>query len=152
MWRMLGITALLVLTPAGPASGQDPAYQLPAPTATAAPTYELPTPTATAAPAPTAVPDCRRGSGTDGDYAYDDCCRREGTDADYAYVCPVDSGAPPRPVRRKRGAVQPLPAAVQPLPAGTLPVTGGEPLMIALVGLGFLLTGAGLRTRALPRG
>ena len=97
----------------------------------------------------TPVPDpCDRPPGSDGDYAYcdDPCERPAGTDGDYAY-CPSSPPPRPRPLFASGPGVKKK-AAAQPLAAGTLPVTGSEPLLIALVGLGFLLAGAGLRLSA----
>ncbi len=102
---------------------------------------ETPTPDETAAPDDTAPPD---DSITDGDYV-NYCTAPVGTDGDYVY-CAAARGvrrSRPRAKRDRRVAV------TQALP-DTLPLTGGSPFVVALIGLGFVLTGAGgrLRTRA----
>jgi hypothetical protein len=96
---------------------------------------EVPPPDATgpAQPCPT--------QGADGDYAYcgPGSCATAGADGDYAYC--AEAG----------GAGEILPAhtsAPRRLPSGTLPYTGSEPLVVALLGLGLLLLGAGLRAVA----
>lgn len=87
--------------------------------------------------------------GPDGDYAYCEPCPEDGTpDGDYAYCVPQPAGGggptqeddpPPAP----RGEVRRV-------AAGQLPYTGSEPLLLALIGLGFLLTGTGTRLLLRP--
>ena len=107
-------------------------------------------PEVTATPDATATPDgCDRGEGTDADYMYcGDRCRDGADGADYTYYCLEDSAGSgaPRPTR-KRAAIRPLAVAQ----ATTLPMTGGSPLPVALVGIGLLMAGAGIRVRAQTR-
>jgi hypothetical protein len=93
-------------------------------------------------PTPAPTPGCERGPGTDADYA--DCptepCAVEGPDADYAYCA---EAIPARGIVPKSAPRAPEVAPVA-FPA-QLPRTGGEPLPLALIGLAFLMCGAGLR-------
>jgi hypothetical protein len=162
MIRWLGVLLLLMLAMAPAALAQDPDDDAPEADEPEATATATPTPT----PVPTAVPGCERGSGTDadyaycpdprcrprgtdGDYAYDRCCREDGdeayTDADYVYYCIQANTGGRFPPRKKRAA--PPKSAVQPFAAKQLPLTGTEPLVIALMGFGFLLCGVGLELR-----
>jgi hypothetical protein len=81
------------------------------------------------------------GEGADADYQY--CgCDVAGPDGDYQYCAAGSGGAPPpTPAPASKPAV----AQTRPLSTGTLPYTGGDPTLVALFGLGLLLTGLGLR-------
>jgi len=93
---------------------------------------------------PTPDPVCDRG-GPDADYAYCDPCPSPDadyqSDGDYAY-CAAPAGGDD-----EEGGGGPPPRAPRPLAAGQLPVTGSEPSLLALLGLGLLLAGTGLRLR-----
>jgi len=78
--------------------------------------------------------------GADADYQY--CgCDVAGADGDYQYCAAGSGGAPPPTPAPKPGAA----AQTRPLAARALPYTGGDPALVALFGLGLLLTGLGLR-------
>jgi hypothetical protein len=98
-------------------------------------------------PTPTPPPGCDRGPGTDADYAYcPDPCLAEGTDADYAYCADAIPARGVLPKSAPTAPVQPVAFAAQ------LPRTGPDALPLALVGLAFLMCGAGLRLLLRPAG
>ena len=107
---------------------------------------ESPTPEPSPTVAPEAPDDaCQRG-GADADYVYcdqDDSCV-EGADSDYVYDVECFPSAGEGDDESGGGGPPPAPRA---LPAAQLPLTGGEPLVIALLGAAFVLLGAGLRPR-----
>ena len=85
---------------------------------------------------------CERG-GADAEYGYCEPCP-DGADKEYAgadetYACYPSSAGGPGPRRRPAGEARALPAAT------TLPLTGGEPLVLALLGIGLVSAGAGAR-------
>src|SRR3954452_3587296 len=87
-------------------------------------------------PEPPTSEDCST-NGADADYAYCNGCRQSGTDADYEFCAAAGGGAHPAQAR---------PAAqVRRVVVSRLPYTAGDPLALALVGVAFLLGGAGLR-------
>jgi LPXTG-motif cell wall-anchored protein len=95
-------------------------------------------------PEPT-TPCSEDDAGADGEYAPCAPCSATGTDGDYTYCeeAAGSAGPPPRPAPT---------AAVQPLAARQLPYTGSDAPLIALLGTGLLLAGAGLRLRLRPAG
>ena len=102
------------------------------PTATATPQYQVPTPTATAAPVPTATPDRKR----DRDRDDDDAGGGVKGDGGEGGGAPSLSDSPPAAAQEQQA---------QGLDSGQLPMTGGEMWLVAAVGIGFLLSGFGVR-------
>ena len=159
-WLLALLAVAALLGAATPALAQDPngtpdavATETPDPDAT-----ETPDPDATETPTPDATEDvCSRGGAdaqyadcapcsadsADADYTYGCACRlRDAADADYTYVCLAASGGGPTPVPS-----HPARAVQQAQALHTLPLTGGQPILVGLIGLSFVLGGAGLRLR-----
>ncbi|MEA2171442.1 MAG: hypothetical protein QOF76_4742, partial [Solirubrobacteraceae bacterium] len=75
--------------------------------------------------------------------------------ADYTYYCAdASGGGPPPPLVSKRNKSAEGPGGspgaggqVKALPASELPLTGDHPAIVALIGLSFLMIGAGGRMR-----
>ena len=107
---------------------------------------------------PYTTPGCEGTDGTDGDYTYCGCGDEVGTEGDYVY-CPAarPGGGPGARVDddddsgggKRRGGPGGDVDAAQALP-NTLPLTGGHPAVISMIGLGFLMVGAGGRLQQRP--
>lgn len=162
--RLLVLLCAVVLgLGAAPALAQDPD-----PTQTPGATEQV-EPEGTATPDdpiveedPYSTPGCEEADGTDTDYTYCGCSADSvGTEGDYVYcAAAVPGGGEPRSRARRRRTSGPRSrsredavSAVRTLPA-SLPLTGGSPLVIALIGVGFVLIGTGgrLRLRIAPGG
>ena len=92
------------------------------------------------------APGCGGADGTDGDYTYCGCdVDTVGTEGDYVYCAAGEGG--PRTDKPENGGQPQVVAATTPqaLPASTLPMTGDNPITLAMIGLGFVLVGAGGR-------
>lgn len=95
------------------------------------------------------APGCEGADGTDGDYTYCGCRDTVGMEGDYLYCAASPTSATAPAVEKRTERRRSEPAAVnasQALPA-SLPLTGGNPSVVALIGLGFVLVGLGGRLR-----
>jgi hypothetical protein len=141
------LAALLLALLAAPAAtlAQDPA-STPSPEATVAPDDPDDDVLAPDEIPPESTPEPDRPCGgpeVDGDYAPCTPCPESGADADYQYCLPLEAG-------RGEGTPEPAAVAARPLATRQLPLTGGDPLVVALLGAGLLLAGTGLRLRLRP--
>ena len=147
---LLACALLLLALPAGVAAAQDPS----APRLQQAPDDAMPQPQdapddgvlddGEIPPESTPDPGDEDGCtpGADGDYGYcgQNDCPVQSPDSDYAYCVP-------QPANRGEGAGSGPGAEVRSISSGQLPLTGpsAPPLLLALVGAGFLCLGTGLK-------
>ena len=145
MRRLFAVVIALLALGAAPALAQDATpTSTPTPAATDAPDDGVLEPDEIP-PEDTPQPEAPPCGENTPDAVYGCTCSSDSPDADYQY-CEEgagSSGPPPAPAPNV-----PAPAAAtqtRPVSLKQLPLTGGDPALVALFGLGLLMTGLGLR-------